>query len=111
MNGFLTCKGVKKYIKVDWEAIGADTLLAGTPIGADGATHNDTGACGIVIRNITKGYESDALVLVSGWCDKDEAAELSGITLSNAALLTLDKITFISEDGTVSERISVAVAG
>ena len=111
MNGELTCKGKKRYIKVNWDAIGTDTLLAGTPIGADGEIHNDNAACGIVVRDITKRYQSDALTICEGWLDKAEAAEMSGITLSNECLLTLDAITFICEDGTASPRISIAVAG
>ena len=111
MNGFLTCRGKKRYIKVDWDTVGADTLAAGTPISESGKISNDTDACGIVTRNITRGYESHALVLCTGWCDKAEAAEMSGITLTNACKLTLDKIVFVNDDGTIDARISIAVAG
>ena len=98
MDGVLTLYGNNRMnVKICWDDIGSDILLAGVPLGADGKIHNGAGAIGINTRNLTRRFQSDADIVIDGYVNKAEAEDLSGISLSDEAITAMRRICFTDD--------------
>lgn len=75
------------------------TILAGTPVDADGAIANDGTAIGIVLFNVHKELGGVGQVLISGYVDTAIAKSNSNVTLSRDAKLAMKNINFTGDVG------------
>lgn len=111
---------VTKMVELDMT--GADCIMAGSPISADGKVANDATAIGILLNDCHACLGSHrGLVVISGRIKQDVAAEYSGITVSDEAKSALVNISFTGDGSRmgggggggipyVASRASVTVA-
>ena len=93
-NLFLNKIGKTKSIRLDWENMGQDEVLTGTPMGEDGTIHNDEKAVGLLLQTVTTPWNGTADILVSGDVDTDGLEKTSGVKISPKAKKALHDITF-----------------
>lgn len=89
---------VTKVVELDMT--GADCIMAGSPISADGNVANDATAIGILLNDCHACLGSHrGLVVISGRVKKDVAEAHSGITISPAARTAMNNVTFSGAGG------------
>lgn len=97
-------KGKVETIKLDWDNIEPDEILAGTPIGEDGQIHNDGKAKGVLVRTVSRLWDGTADILVAGDVDTLEAETIAGVAINSKAKKALHDITFSGDSRKVDRK-------